>query len=78
MATHPSHQGKGAGSLLLQHALEHVDADGVEAYLEASPVSVALYQRFGFEEVDSVRVMIKGQEYVNLCMIRKPGVSKKA
>ncbi|GAB7351135.1 hypothetical protein MBLNU459_g1592t1 [Dothideomycetes sp. NU459] len=37
LATHPSHQGRGAGSMLIGWGLDRADEDGLEAYLEASP-----------------------------------------
>jgi GNAT superfamily N-acetyltransferase len=53
----PSHQGKGYGSLLLEHAIDRCDREGLPAYLEAtSPRSVPLYKRHGFEVVAELRV----------------------
>ena len=46
----PSHQGRGLGARLMQHALNCCDEDGLPAYLESSnPANISLYQRFGFE-----------------------------
>ncbi|KXJ89995.1 acyl-CoA N-acyltransferase [Microdochium bolleyi] len=58
LATDPAHQGRGAGSLLLRHGCERADGDGVEAYLEASPEAVRMYERFGFREVDRHEVYV--------------------
>ena len=72
LATHPSHQRKGAGSMLIKHVCRMADANDEVAYLEASPEGVSTYRRCGFEEKDQVVVTIKGEEYVNLCMVREP------
>ncbi|KAF2096016.1 acyl-CoA N-acyltransferase [Rhizodiscina lignyota] len=72
LATHPSHQRKGAGGMLLNYVCKLADAKGDIAYLEASPVSVSTYQRYGFKEKDRVKMMINGEEYVNQCMVRDP------
>jgi ribosomal protein S18 acetylase RimI-like enzyme len=52
----PIAQGRGLGSVLLQHGLAICDRDGLPAYLEAStPRSRALYERLGFEEVGRIQ-----------------------
>lgn len=52
----PMCQGKGYGSALLARGLEVCDHNHVAAYLEAtSPVSIPLYQRFGFEVVGTIQ-----------------------
>ena len=45
------HQRKGVGSLLMADGLTTVDAKGLFAFLEATPVAMPLYARFGFREV---------------------------
>jgi ribosomal protein S18 acetylase RimI-like enzyme len=53
----PAHQRKGYGSMLLHHALSECDWDHVAAYLESSnPANVLLYQRHGFEVLDTIQV----------------------
>ena len=53
----PGQQGKGYGSAMLRHGLAACDRDGTSAYLEAtSPQSVPLYERHGFEVVDTIQV----------------------
>ena len=53
----PSKQGRGYGSILLEHAAARCDRDGLPAYLEStSPRSVSLYRRHGFEVVAELRV----------------------
>lgn len=49
IGVHPSGQGRGTGSALLEAALARCDADGVPAYLEAtSAENRRLYERHGF------------------------------
>ncbi|KAH7101395.1 acyl-CoA N-acyltransferase [Auriculariales sp. MPI-PUGE-AT-0066] len=48
LATQPEFQGQGAGSAILQHLTSIADADGLPAYVEATPVSVSLYKRHGW------------------------------
>jgi ribosomal protein S18 acetylase RimI-like enzyme len=53
----PAHQGKGYGSALLQHALLHCDRDHAPAYLESTnPANTRLYERHGFEVLDTIQV----------------------
>jgi ribosomal protein S18 acetylase RimI-like enzyme len=66
----PSAQGRGFGSLLLEHAAARCDREGLPAYLEAtSPRSLALYRRHGFEVVAELRV---GSAPPVFPMLRKP------
>ncbi len=53
----PAHQGRGYGSVLLQHVLAVCDRDGTPAYLEStSPESTRLYARHGFEVLGAIQV----------------------
>ena len=66
----PTCRGKGMGAALLRHALAHVDAQGLHAYLESSnPANLTLYQRHGFEIVREVRA---GDSPPVFPMIRPP------
>jgi GNAT superfamily N-acetyltransferase len=57
MGVDPYVQGKGFGSMLLQHALAACDQQGLPAYLEASTMrSRLLYERFGFKQVGAIQV----------------------
>lgn len=50
-------QGRGVGSALLRHTLARIDAEGAEAYLEASnPALVPFYERHGFEVAGVIEV----------------------
>lgn len=52
LGTHANHRGRGIGFSLLADNLAWVDSKKMPAYLEASnPANVALYQRYGFEQV---------------------------
>jgi ribosomal protein S18 acetylase RimI-like enzyme len=66
----PSCQGCGLGSVLMRHALERCDADGMPAYLESSnPRNISLYLRHGFKIVGSIQV---GSSPEVVPMIRLP------
>ncbi|KAL1971085.1 hypothetical protein VTN77DRAFT_36 [Rasamsonia byssochlamydoides] len=54
--TYPTHQRRGAGSLLMAEVLSIADEHGDSAYLEATPDGNALYRKWGFETVDEVVV----------------------
>ncbi|PNP84265.1 hypothetical protein FNYG_02419 [Fusarium nygamai] len=51
--TDPKHHRRGAASLLLSSGLAEADRLGLPACLESSVQGRKLYERFGFEEVDS-------------------------
>lgn len=75
LATDPAYQGKGAGSQIMRWGLEQADKGGFEAYLEASPDAVPLYERMGFREAGRTDTFIEnervqGMWYRNLFMIR--------
>jgi ribosomal protein S18 acetylase RimI-like enzyme len=75
VATDPKYQGKGAGSQLMRWGLSQADEQGVEAFLEASPDAVPLYERLGFREAGRTDTFIKNERvdgvwYRNLFMIR--------
>jgi GNAT superfamily N-acetyltransferase len=78
LATHPKYQKKGAASMLIRWGTELADAADMPAYLDGSPVGVALYRRYGWVEKDVVvpEVNEPGSqerwEKRYLCMIREP------
>jgi GNAT superfamily N-acetyltransferase len=50
MATHPAHRGRGAGRLLVEHALELVREHGTDLlWCNARLVAVPFYARLGFQ-----------------------------
>ena len=57
LGTDPPHQGRGAGSALVEAMLARADAEGLPAYLEASRAeNVPYYERFGFRVLQEVRM----------------------
>lgn len=75
LATAPKFQGQGIGSALIKWGLDRADAEGVEAYLEASPQALRLYEKLGFREAGRLDTWIenervKGQWYRNVYMLR--------
>lgn len=55
VATQPSYQHHGAGTMLLAQILAEADAAGVECYLEATDTARPLYARHGFVTVNEIR-----------------------
>jgi GNAT superfamily N-acetyltransferase len=57
LGTDPLVQGKGAGGLLLQPALERADAEGLPCYLETQKErNLSFYARYGFEQQEKLEV----------------------
>lgn len=57
LATRAVVQGSGAGTRMMAHTLERVDADGLPAYLESTnPANISFYERHGFEIVGEARL----------------------
>jgi ribosomal protein S18 acetylase RimI-like enzyme len=61
LATHPDYQRCGAGSMLVQWAVEEADKLGLEVFIEASPPGRFLYSKFGFETVKEI--LFKGAPF---------------
>lgn len=70
VATLPEHQGKGAAGKLIRWGLERADREGLEAYLEASPAAVPIYEHYGFKTVSSYSP--KRIEHTESFMLRAP------
>ena len=74
LVTHPDHQRRGAGALLVKYGVDVADEMGLVAYLEASTAGKPLYERWGFKEVD--RRVFELEKYggqgtdINTVMIR--------
>ncbi|OJD35177.1 acyl-n-acyltransferase [Diplodia corticola] len=80
LVTDPDEGRRGAGGMLVRWGLERADAEGLEAYVDASPAGEGLYARSGFEVVRRVGFDLGrwgGGEGVveHVCMWRKPGPS---
>lgn len=55
IGTIPAQQGKGKGGVLMETALQSVDAAQAPAYLESSKLSnVPFYRRYGFEVIEEL------------------------
>lgn len=52
--TDPKHQGRGAGSLLLQKFVEEARQKGLPAYLDSSERAHELYLKHGFQDLEEV------------------------
>lgn len=75
LAVSPTHQRRGVGSQLVQWGTTRADADGLEAYLDATPKGAPIYKRLGFEGRTPVRMppgYAYGDDYDILPMVRKP------
>jgi len=63
MGTHPAHQGKGYGRVLLTQAMSDHHRRGIAAfYLDATPAGERLYRRIGFRTVAEAEVWGKKLE----------------
>ncbi|OGN96999.1 MAG: hypothetical protein A2Z71_07475 [Chloroflexi bacterium RBG_13_50_21] len=58
LGVEPEQQGKGLGSVILQHLIDKADEERVGCYLEnASPRNVPFYQRFGFQVISEKEII---------------------
>ena len=57
LATDPKHHRRGAGRRIVKWGTDVADkSKGLPCYLEASHVGVPLYERMGFEEVETMDI----------------------
>jgi len=76
--THPDHQRKGLASRLLRVALDQADAEGRDAYIEATVDGYPVYVKAGFREIDRFSLSLEkhggmpGEKMTVVCLIRKP------
>lgn len=63
---------QGAGSMLINYGCNLADKDGIEAYVDASPIAEPLYKRFGFETKNKLAMPAPFDWYLESFMIR-PG-----
>ncbi|KAI4188895.1 MAG: hypothetical protein L6R41_001829 [Letrouitia leprolyta] len=52
----PQYQRRGLGTLLIREGLAAADRDSAQTYVEASAKGLALYQRHGWEIMDSIKM----------------------
>ncbi|MFW9993643.1 MAG: GNAT family N-acetyltransferase [Candidatus Odinarchaeota archaeon] len=66
LIVHPSYRGKGIGRTLMEHAVNHLEANGIETIrLDAVKKAVPLYKSLGFEEeFESLRFAGKGSDEI--------------
>lgn len=76
MGTDPAYQRRGAASLQLAWATEIADREGLTCWVEASPVSVPVYRKFGFNVQEEVVSRLDeshgGRSYIYTSMMREP------
>ena len=66
----PNAQNRGVGRALMSHAVSRCDKEGLLAYLEAaSPRSIPLYERHGFEVMGKIQI---GEAPLITPMLRRP------
>lgn len=64
--------------MLIAYGCERADAQGCEAFLEASPEAIRLYHKLGFQTAAEMHTLIEhelfpqGDMYTETFMIRKP------
>lgn len=73
MVTRPADQGRGAGAMLMAWGVARAEADGVEAYLDATPEGKPLYARFGFRDAVEPWACLDEGAYRHSFMVRGPG-----
>ena len=56
LATHPSHQHRGAATLLLEHVKDLARREGLDILLQGTPAGYPLYHKLGFEDVAAFEV----------------------
>jgi GNAT superfamily N-acetyltransferase len=55
LATHPSHQHRGAATSLMKELVDEADALGLEIYCEATMTGRPMYEKYGFVPVKTLR-----------------------
>lgn len=58
LSTHPDHQRRGAGTMLMKWGTEVADSLGYEAFIEASSYGKHLYESWGFIAVPNEWIVI--------------------
>jgi predicted N-acetyltransferase YhbS len=59
LATLPQHERRGAGSMLVRWGCDKADEQGVQAYLEASPMGAPMYARHGFVAMEGIELDLR-------------------
>jgi ribosomal protein S18 acetylase RimI-like enzyme len=67
LAADPARQRVGAGTLLMNDGLSHIEAEGVGGYLETQKEdNLAYYRRFGFDLKETLHPMSEGPPYYTM------------
>jgi GNAT superfamily N-acetyltransferase len=74
ICTRPEGKGKGVGSGLLTWGVDRADANGCEAYLEASPEGRPLFEKFGWRVLERLEYLDGG--YVECSMVRDAALGR--
>lgn len=56
LATRPSHQHLGAGTMLVQWGIDLADREDLELFLTATPTGHSLYRKMGFEDIAAFEI----------------------
>lgn len=73
LASHPDHQGRGAGGLCMKWGVKVADQLGVDCYVESTAAGAGLYRKWGFEERGRLEIDLRDwrdQVVEHLCMVR--------
>ncbi|KAF4552486.1 Hypothetical protein D9617_10g074680 [Elsinoe fawcettii] len=81
ICTHPDHQRKGIGKVMMRWGLKKADELDVPIYLEASPAGRRLYEQSGFVsrgylDWDASKFDGINEPFLNLAMLREPGTGE--
>jgi len=60
VAVLPEYQGKGIGSRIIRHLIQHADVDVITLY--AAPGKEAFYERFGFRKMKTAMAIMSNPE----------------
>ncbi|ODA77608.1 hypothetical protein RJ55_07237 [Drechmeria coniospora] len=76
LGTVPTAQGQGVGTMQVQWGVDFADLHGLPCWAEASPHSLRILQRFGFETMGEVVCQVddkhRGGSYIYTCLLREP------
>ena len=75
--THPSQQGKGAGTQLVKWGTDRADKEGIQCYVETPVAGYSLFRQSGFQNVTEMSMDLGKYkdgfvEYKHLVMVRPP------